>query len=207
MLGCLLLVLLFAYLINCTNFIANTVATLTPCHTAYFLALLYSSAVLLSLTTHPTVRFDLSDLKIFFFVFVCASSSLSSLKVICFIITLSHHFLFSFSIPFVRFCPKWIIGICSLIQLICFCKVYKSTLYFFLLFGKSLTNIFLGLVDIQKNHFKSLNAIMAVFCAGVMYTNYVGVNVLSPVEAISVVNGDVYEYTRLRLLGAMWQQL
>ena len=36
---------------------------------------------------------------------------------------------------------------------------------------------------------------MAVFCAGVMYTNYVGVNVLSPVEAVSVVNGDVYEYT------------
>ena len=36
---------------------------------------------------------------------------------------------------------------------------------------------------------------MAVFCAGVMCTNYVGVNVLSPIKATSTVNGNVYEYT------------
>ena len=69
MLDCLLLALPFAYLINCTNFVANTAVALVPCHTAYFLALLCSSAVLLSLTTRPTVRFGLSDLEILFSLF------------------------------------------------------------------------------------------------------------------------------------------
>ena len=69
MLDCLLLALPFAYLIDCTNFVANIAATLTPCHTAYFLALLCSSAVLLSLTTRLMVRFGLSDLEILFSLF------------------------------------------------------------------------------------------------------------------------------------------
>ena len=69
MLGCLLLALLFAYLIDCTNFVANTAVALIPCHTAYFPALLCSSAVLLSLSTRPTVRFGLSDLKSLFSLF------------------------------------------------------------------------------------------------------------------------------------------
>ena len=60
-LGCLLPALLFAYLIDCTNFAANTAVALVPCHTAYFHALLCSRAVLLSLSTRPTVRFGLSD--------------------------------------------------------------------------------------------------------------------------------------------------
>ena len=69
MLGCLLPALLFAYLIDCTNFVANTAVALVPCHTAYFPALLCSSAVLLSLSTRPTVRFGLSDLVILFSLF------------------------------------------------------------------------------------------------------------------------------------------
>ena len=70
MLGCLLLALLFAYLIDCTNFVANIAVALVPCHTAYFPALLFSSAVLLSLTTRPTVRSGLSDLEILFSLFL-----------------------------------------------------------------------------------------------------------------------------------------
>ncbi|MBQ3093516.1 MAG: transposase, partial [Clostridia bacterium] len=49
-----------------------------------------------------SIRFSNS----FFFVFLCASSSLSSLKVICFIIPLSYHFSFCFSFPSVRFYLK-----------------------------------------------------------------------------------------------------
>ena len=74
-LGCLLLALLFAYLIDCTNFAANTAVALVPCHTAYFLALLCSSVVLLSLTTRPTVRFGLSDLVILFSLFFSVPAS------------------------------------------------------------------------------------------------------------------------------------
>ena len=75
MLGCLLPALLFAYLINCTNFVANTAVALVPCHTAYFPALLCSRAVLLSLSTSPTVRFALSDLVILFSLFFSALAS------------------------------------------------------------------------------------------------------------------------------------
>ena len=66
MLGCLLLALPFAYLIDYTSFVANTAVALVPCHTVCSPALLYSSAVLLSLPIPPTVRFGLSDL-----VFLC----------------------------------------------------------------------------------------------------------------------------------------
>ena len=75
MLGCLLPALLFAYLIDCTNFVANTAVALVPCHTAYFPALLCSSAVLLSLSTRPTVRFGLSDLEILFSLFLSVPAS------------------------------------------------------------------------------------------------------------------------------------
>ena len=58
-------------------FVANKAVALVPCHTVYFLALFYSSAGLLSLTTPSTVRFGLSDLIILFslFLFVPAHRS------------------------------------------------------------------------------------------------------------------------------------
>ena len=97
MLGCLLLALLFAYLIDCTNFVANTAVALVPFHTAYFPALLCSSAVLLSLTTRPTVRFGLSDLEILFSLFLSVlAHRLARLKLFVFLCLYFIFFSFAF---------------------------------------------------------------------------------------------------------------
>ena len=125
MIGCLLLALLFAYLIDCTNFVANTAVALAPCHTAYSPALLCSRALLLSLSTRPTVS------NSFFFVFLCASESLSSLSVICFIIPLSYLFLFCLSFHSLRSCPRLYDAFSCNIFCIKFFLSYRTLLYIY----------------------------------------------------------------------------
>ena len=93
MLGCLLLALPFAYLINCTSVVANTAVALVPCHTAYFLpTLLCINAGLLSLTTRPTARVGLYDLVILFSLFLSVPAHRSA-----------HLKLFIFSFPLLFF--------------------------------------------------------------------------------------------------------
>ncbi len=109
MLSCLLLAIPFAYLIDYTNFVANKVVALVPCHTDYSLVLLCSSAGLLSLTTRPTVRFILSDLEILFSLFFSGlAHRLAHLRLFVLSCLFFILYPFDFLSSFVRSCLKFI---------------------------------------------------------------------------------------------------
>ena len=87
--------------------VANKAVVLIPFHTAYFPAFLCCSAGLLSLTTRPTVRFGLSDLKSLFSLFFSVlAHRLAHLKLFVLLCLYFILYPFDFQSSFVRACLK-----------------------------------------------------------------------------------------------------